>query len=550
MNMQRDHAHICSQVLDSKWLTAKWLGERYMEKFKANPHIPLAAMRQCVDEDFGLKIGRMKAYRAREHALDGIFGSTVTQYRNLFYYKAELERTHPESNIHIHYESMRDFGAVGPRFMRFYCCLGPLKKGWMELCRPIIFFDACFLRGMYKGQLMTAMGIDPNNGWWPIAWAVTEAESYVQWKWFVEYLSDDINLHANGPRYVFMSDQQKGLAKLLAEEFPQSEHRFCVQHIYNNFKKRFVGEDFKDRLWEIASSTTVEQYVALMDALQTEYPSAHQWLSGVAPKEKWVKVFFSPHTCCDVILNNICETFNSKIALAREKGIISMLEDIRTSQMERIQIRGQWIKSYDHAIPPVIKELVYKWYARVVGIVAANRNPVHACYRNNQQEWRRRDENVLYPINGVASWPKSTVDGSVELASPRSKRQCGRPKKLRREEPQIRLHADGGESLRRTFVMKCRRCGQEGHNRRTCSNDPRTDARSQVGETSRELGDSTLPESSNNPQRQEPNVSNPRPSTQKRTQPQRCGAAVIKIDGLYLILKRCVCLGWVNNLWQ
>ncbi|XP_041995630.1 uncharacterized protein LOC121745732 [Salvia splendens] len=248
LNMQRDHAHTCSQVLDSKWLTAKWLGERYMEKIKANPHIPLAAIRQCVDEDFGLKIGRMKAYRAREHAVDGIFGSAASQYRHLFYYKAELERTHPESNIHIHYENMRESGAVGPRFMRFYCCLGPLKKRWKELCRPIIFFDACFLRGMYKGQLMTAIGIDPNNGWWPIAWAVTEAESYVQWKWFVEYLADDLNLHANGPRYVFMSDQQKGLAKLLAEEFPQSEHRFCVQHIYNNFKKRFVGEDFKDRL--------------------------------------------------------------------------------------------------------------------------------------------------------------------------------------------------------------------------------------------------------------------------------------------------------------
>ena len=209
MNMQRDHAHTCSQVLDQKWLTAKWLGERYIEKIKANPHIPLAAIRQCVDEDFGLKIGRMKAYRAREHALDGIFGSAATQYKNLFYYKAELERTHPDSSVHIHYENTRDVGAVGPRFLRFYCCLGSLKKGWTRLCRPIIFLDACFLRGMYRGQLMTAMGIDPNNGWWPIAWAVTEAESYVQWKWFLDYLADDLELHANGPRFVFMSDQQK-----------------------------------------------------------------------------------------------------------------------------------------------------------------------------------------------------------------------------------------------------------------------------------------------------------------------------------------------------
>ncbi|XP_042030026.1 uncharacterized protein LOC121776956 [Salvia splendens] len=485
MNMQRDHAHTCSQVLDSKWLTAKWLGERYMEKIKGNSHIPLAAIRQCVDEDFGLKIGRMKAYRAREHALDDIFGSAATQYRNLFYYKAELERTHPDSSIHIHYENTRDSGAVGPRFLRFYCCLGPLKKGWMLLSRPIIFFDACFLRGMYRGQLMTAMWIDPNNGWWPIAWAVTEVESYVQWKWFVEYLSGDLNLHANGPRYVFISDQQKGLAKLIAEEFPQSEHRFCVQHIYNNFKKIFVGEIFKDRLWEIASSTTVKHYVDKMDALQTEYPQAHQWLSGVAPKEKWVKELVDKWYAR---ASSWRATWNgqSSYQVTGPSGqyVVNMRDftcSCRLWQLTRIP--------YTHAIATINKNgddvtrFVSRYYLKSTMIMLY--------------------ENVLYPINGVDNWPKSTFDGALELAPPRTKRQRGRPKKRRREEPQIRLHADGGESLLRTFLMKCWRCSQEGHNKRTCINDPRTDARSQVGETSqhngsRESGESTLPESSNN----------------------------------------------------
>ncbi|XP_042007380.1 uncharacterized protein LOC121755991 [Salvia splendens] len=189
VNMHRDHAHTCSQVLDQRWLTSKWLAERYMEKIKANPHIPLAAIRQCVDEEFGLKVGRMKAYRARDIALEGIFCKEGLQYRRLFNYKAELERIHVDSSVHIHYENFRDPEAVGPRFLRFYCCLGPLKKGWMRFYRLIIFLDDCFLRGTYRGQLMTAMGIDPNNDWWPIAWAVTEAESYEQWKWFLGYLA-------------------------------------------------------------------------------------------------------------------------------------------------------------------------------------------------------------------------------------------------------------------------------------------------------------------------------------------------------------------------
>ncbi|XP_042049423.1 uncharacterized protein LOC121795059 [Salvia splendens] len=285
---------------------------------------------------------------------------------------------------------------------------------------------------------------------------------------------------------------------------------------------------------------------------------------------------FSLHTLVDVLLNNICEAFNSKIVLAREKAIINMLEDIRTSQMERIQIRGQWIKSYDHAVPPVIKELVDKWYARasswratwngqssyqvtgpsgqyvvtmcdficfcrlwqLTGIPCTNAIATINMKGDDVTRFISRYylkstmimlyDNVLYPINGVDNWPKTTSDCAVELAPPRSKRQRGRPKKLRREEPQIRLHADGGESLHLTFVMKCRRCGQEGHNRRTCSNDPRTDARSQVSETSqhngsREHGESTLPESSNNRRRQEPNVSDPVSRTRTRTQPQRCG---------------------------
>ncbi|XP_042027074.1 malate dehydrogenase, chloroplastic-like [Salvia splendens] len=101
ITMQRDHAHTCSQVLDQRWLTSKWLVERYLEKIKANPHIPLSAIRQCVDEEFGLKVGRMKAYRARDTALEGIFGKAGRQYRKLFDYKSELERTHPGSSVHI-----------------------------------------------------------------------------------------------------------------------------------------------------------------------------------------------------------------------------------------------------------------------------------------------------------------------------------------------------------------------------------------------------------------------------------------------------------------
>ncbi|XP_042012010.1 uncharacterized protein LOC121760399 [Salvia splendens] len=383
VNMHRDHAHTCSQVLEQRWLTSKWLAERYMEKIKANPHIPLVAIRQCVDEEFGLKVGRKNAYRARDSALECIFGKAGLQYRRLFDYKAELERTHVDSSVHIHYENLRDTEAVGPRFLWFYSCLRPLKK-------------------------------------------------------------EDIHLQENAPRFVFMSDQQKGLAKAILEDFPQSEHRFCVHHIYNNFKKRFIGENFKEILWELASSTTHEQLISL-------------------------RMFVA---------------MLSSTIFARELAIITMLEEIRTSQMERIQIRGQWIKTYDHTLPPVIKEIVDKLFVRASswrstwngedsyqvsgpsGQYVVNMREftcscrvwqltgipyTHAISTINKigkdvadyvSRYYLRStmtllyENVLYPINEMDNWPKTSEVG-FELAPPRTKQQRGRPKKLRREEPQM-----------------------------------------------------------------------------------------------------------------
>ena len=94
-----------------------------------------------------------------------------------------------------------------PRFMRLYCCLGPLKEGF-KLCRPVIRLDECHIKGPYRGQLLTAIGVDPNNGWWPIAWAVVEKEATVQWKWFIELLQQDIEID-NQFHYIFISDQQK-----------------------------------------------------------------------------------------------------------------------------------------------------------------------------------------------------------------------------------------------------------------------------------------------------------------------------------------------------
>ncbi|KAG5601792.1 hypothetical protein H5410_033162 [Solanum commersonii] len=61
----------------------------------------------------------------------------------------------------------------------------------------------------------------------------------------------------------------------------------------------------------------------------------------------WSRAFFQTHSKCDVVENNMCETFNSWILAARHISIITMLEDIRHKMMNihinMIKFAETWI---------------------------------------------------------------------------------------------------------------------------------------------------------------------------------------------------------------
>lgn len=48
----------------------------------------------------------------------------------------------------------------------------------------MIHLDGTFLKGRMKGQLLTALGIDPNDAMYIIAWAVVPVENKVYLGWF------------------------------------------------------------------------------------------------------------------------------------------------------------------------------------------------------------------------------------------------------------------------------------------------------------------------------------------------------------------------------
>ncbi|WJX72487.1 hypothetical protein P8452_56367 [Trifolium repens] len=109
-------------------------------------------------------------------------------------------------------------------------------------------------------------------------------------------------------RWVFISDQQKGLMQVFDEMFGRVEHRLCLRHLYANFKKKFGGGTLiRDLMMGAAKATYIQAWQVKMNELKKADLKAWEWLSNV-PTKLW---------------------------LARDKPILTMCEWIRTYLMNR-----------------------------------------------------------------------------------------------------------------------------------------------------------------------------------------------------------------------
>lgn len=68
-----------------------------------------------------------------------------------------------------------------------------------------------FLKGYYGGQILAAIGRDPNCQMLPISFVVVEGETKDSWSWFLELLTSDLGGVRLCKTYTFISDQQKVL---------------------------------------------------------------------------------------------------------------------------------------------------------------------------------------------------------------------------------------------------------------------------------------------------------------------------------------------------
>jgi hypothetical protein len=225
----------------------------------------------------------------------------------------------------------------------------------------------------------------------------------------------------------------------------------------------------------------------------------------------------------DVLLNNLCEVFNSRLVEGRDKPIITALEFVREYLMKRIVNVMKVIDKSEGLLTPTItkkfeiikkeaNKLIVRWNGgsefQVTGsngdqcvvdviqkvcscrrwellsipckhAVAANWDMsmnglevdipemwVDSCFW--LETWKEVYSHKIGPINGRNMWPKT--DCPTRLKEPKHHKPIGRPRKMRKKDA---LEKDeevvkNGKLSRKWKPVKCKRCGKKGHNKRTC----------------------------------------------------------------------------------
>ncbi|KAL4273388.1 hypothetical protein GQ457_13G021560 [Hibiscus cannabinus] len=400
-------SHTCSKVTKNRNIRSTWMAKYYIRKFMVDINYPPKSLRNDVYEEFVTWVSHVICGRARELAIEMIEGNYKGQYARIYEYLLELRTTNPGTTTIFHLDARL--------FQRMYVCLQACKNGFIQGCRRIIYVDGCHLKGYFQGYLLAAVGIDANDDIYHIAYAAVESENYASWHWFLDILKNDLQIGSI-----------------------------------------VSWKTLKDVVWKAARATYSREFEAAMDRLKALSVPAYEWIKKINPAQ-WSRSHFSTRSKCDMLLNNLCESFNKvnfkfqQVCWATRAG------------GERYQVQGGL--GHQHVVDLVQHTCsCRRWdlsgipcIHAISAIQETNRKPedyVNECYHKSTQ--------IVMYSNIISHVKVTEMEPILPLAI---RRPPGKPTKKRRKEAD---EVNNPKLSKRGQQSNCSKCGMSGHNKRTC----------------------------------------------------------------------------------
>uniref|UniRef100_A0A2N9F2M6 Zinc finger PMZ-type domain-containing protein n=1 Tax=Fagus sylvatica TaxID=28930 RepID=A0A2N9F2M6_FAGSY len=200
------------------------------------------------------------------------------------------------------------------------------------------------------------------------------------------------------------------------------------------------------RKTNVGTASIEREFERRMEYLKGLDEKAWKWLSKILAKQ-WCKAYFTKRALSDCLVNNISKSFNDMILSARDKPILSMLEWIRVRLMTRLHMKRIGVEKYGGSVCSNVQDKLEKlkmesmiWDLTGIpckhGVAAIYKNLkhpedyLHDCYL--KEAYLNVYSEIIHPMPGQDEWIKS---GHLPPQPPHVLRPLGRPKKLRRRDP-------------------------------------------------------------------------------------------------------------------
>ncbi|KAG7559351.1 Zinc finger PMZ-type [Arabidopsis thaliana x Arabidopsis arenosa] len=476
--------HCCDSSLrkvNHRQATTRTLGEMISNHFRGEK---LALKPKQLIEKFrhdnGIGVSYSKAWRAKDHAIDVARGTPDDGYEFLPMWMYMVNEKNPGSVTFIEVDPDN-------KFKYAFLAFGPSIRGF-KLMRKVICIDGAHLKSNFKGTLLGASAQDGDFHLYPIAFGVVDLENDASWDWFMKCLKKII---PDEPDLVFVSDRASSIANALIVNYPLAHHGICIFHLEKNLETGFK------------SSSTLIPVMKDAAYAYTRFDFEHllhvkKWSRACAPANRY-----------NIMTSNLVESLNSLLKESREYPIVCLFDTIRSTLTRWFNERHEKGTRNRHSVSlSVMKQVktLYDSTARWLEVSQVNQHVfevkggtlvhvvnletrdctcrvfnitkipcahaiaaakhinlneydyVDTLYSNKR--WTLAYSESIYPVGDRTQWEVPPDVAAFVCRPPSSRVPSGMPKKKR-----IPSGWEYGKSARN---YKCRRCGQNGHNKSSC----------------------------------------------------------------------------------
>uniref|UniRef100_K3XQ43 SWIM-type domain-containing protein n=1 Tax=Setaria italica TaxID=4555 RepID=K3XQ43_SETIT len=310
--------------------TTKYLGRRILGIVRKDSETSVPSLVESIFSFSGYRVKYSKAWRAKQHAVALLWGDWKESYGMVPRVLSAITYYNPRVKWCIDSCGMMhpDNGVLKHILQRVFWCFPQCSEAFQH-CRPVILVDGTFLTGKYKGTLMMAVGVDPEQQLVPLALALAECENNESWSWFIKL----VRLHVLGPSQIvcMISDRHHELlncAKDHMDGFPPLVHRWCTRHFAANMSCRQKSNRVIGKLKLLCKVHTEREFnEKLEDLVKDLNDDAKEWLKGeMEDKDKWAQAFDEGGMRWGIMTTNYSESLNAVFKGIRSRPVARIIE--------------------------------------------------------------------------------------------------------------------------------------------------------------------------------------------------------------------------------